>query len=109
MNFSDHPPFVWPFLAGIAFIFVYLHLVYLNWLRKGTLKEFRVMPVHIFSSKTLLAVKEIFSECLLHRRIFRFNRRLGYMHMSLAFGWFLLIVVGKAETMLFTHDGFNPP
>lgn len=109
MNFSDHPPFVWPFLAGMAFIFVYLPLVYLNWLRKGKLKEFRVMPAHIFSSKTLLAVKEIFSECLLHRRIFRFNRRLGYMHMSLAFGWFLLIVVGKAETMLFTHDGFNPP
>lgn len=31
------------------------------------------------------------------------------MHMSLAFGWFLLIVVGKIETMVFTHDGFNPP
>lgn len=109
MNFSDHPLFVWPFVAGMAFIFLYLPLTYIGWFRKGKLKDFRVMPSLIFSKETLLAVKEVFSECLLHRRIFRFNRRLGFMHMSLAFGWFLLIVVGKAETMLFTHDGFNAP
>ena len=109
MNFSDHPLFVWPFLAGMAFIFITLPLLYAKWLRKGKLRDFRLLPANIFSTKTLYAVGEVFSECLLHRRIFRFNPRLGYMHMSLAFGWFLLIVVGKLETMFFTHDGFNPP
>jgi Fe-S oxidoreductase len=34
-------------------------------------------------------------------RIFKVNPRLGYMHMSLAFGWFLLIVVGWIETICY--------
>ncbi len=109
MNFSDHPLFVWPFVAGMIFLFLYLPLIYLKWLRKTSLKEKKKILVNLFSFKSIAAVKEIFSESLLHRRIFRFNTRLGYMHMSLAFGWFLLIAVGKIETMLFTHDGFNPP
>jgi Fe-S oxidoreductase len=52
---------------------------------------------NIFTRKSLLAIRETFSESLLHRKIFRKNPVLGYMHMSLAFGWFLLIVVGHIE------------
>ena len=44
-----------------------------------------------------MAIREVFSESLLHLKIFRKNPVLGYMHMSLAFGWFLLIVVGHIE------------
>ncbi len=84
-------------------------MTYIYWLRKNTLTDFKTILRNIFTLNSLKAVKEVFSESLLHRRIFRYNPRLGYMHMSLAFGWFLLIVVGKIETMLFTHDGFNPP
>ena len=43
----------------------------------------------------------VVSESLHHRRIFRVNPLLGYMHMSLAFGWFLLIAVGWAETIAY--------
>ena len=39
-------------------------------------------------------------ESLLHRRIWRINPLLGYMHTSLAFGWFLLIAVGWVEASL---------
>ena len=39
-------------------------------------------------------------ESLLHRRIFKVNPLLGYMHMSLAFGWFLLIVVGWIASVM---------
>ncbi|MEG2613275.1 MAG: (Fe-S)-binding protein, partial [Alistipes sp.] len=48
---------------------------------------------------------EVVRESLLHRRIFKINPLLGYMHMSLAFGWFLLIVVGWLETA--AHLGFR--
>lgn len=109
MSFSEHPFFVWPFVAGMIFLFIYLPLIYLKWLRNTSFKEVKTILIHLFSGKSIAAAWEIFSESLLHRRIFRYNPRLGYMHMSLAFGWFLLIVVGKIETMLFTHDGFNPP
>jgi len=109
MDFSDHPLFVWPFMAGMIFLFIYLPLVYLKWLRNTSFKELKTILVNLFSIESVAAVREVVSESLLHRRVFRFNPRLGYMHMSLAFGWFLLIVVGKIETVLFTRDGFNPP
>jgi len=38
-------------------------------------------------------------EGLLHRKVFRKNPFLGYMHMSLAFGWFLLIFIGHLEVI----------
>jgi Fe-S oxidoreductase len=107
MNISDHPLFVWPFMAGVVFLAVYLPLIYGKWLKKTSYNHFKIILVNLFSTKTLHAIKEVFSECLLHLRIFRFNPKLGYMHMSLAFGWFLLIVVGKFETMVFTHNGLN--
>ncbi len=109
MNISDHPLFVWPFMAGILFICIYLPLIYLKWLRGTTFHDGKVLLCNLFSSKTPAAIREVFMECLIHRRIFRFNKTLGYMHMSLALGWLLLIVFGKFETMLFTRDGFNPP
>jgi len=52
---------------------------------------------NIFTRKSLESLREIFMESLLHRKIFRKNAVLGYMHMSLAFGWFLLIVVGHID------------
>ncbi len=109
MSISDHPLFVWPFMAGIAFICIYLPLIYLKWLRGTSFHDGKVLLRNFFSTKTPAAIKEAFMECLLHRRIFRFNKTLGYMHMSLALGWLMLILFGKFETMLFTRDGFNPP
>ena len=47
-------------------------------------------------------------ESLLHRRIFKVNPLLGYMHMSLAFGWFLLIVVGWIETVAYLGFRYVP-
>ncbi|MCK7533336.1 MAG: hypothetical protein MZV63_21045 [Marinilabiliales bacterium] len=54
-------------------------------------------------------IKEIFMESLLHRKIFKKNPVLGYMHMSLAFGWFLLIVFGTIEADFFGEKHLNPP
>ncbi len=96
-------------MAGMAFLLLWLPVTYARWLRKTSAAERKRLLAGVFSARTFEAAGEIFRECLLHLRIFRFNPRLGYMHMSLAFGWFLLIAVGKLETMLFTNDGFNPP
>ncbi|NSW95293.1 MAG: 4Fe-4S dicluster domain-containing protein [Bacteroidales bacterium] len=48
-------------------------------------------------------------ESLLHRKIFKKSFRLGYMHMSLAFGWFLLILFGTIEADIFGDTHLNPP
>ncbi len=55
-----------------------------------------------------MAVREVVMESLLHRKIFRKNPVLGYMHMSLAFGWFLLIVVGHIEAC-FHYNSLSVP
>ena len=47
-------------------------------------------------------------ESLLHVRIFRVNPVLGYMHTSLAFGWFLLIAVGWIEVVAYLGSEFVP-
>ena len=66
----------------------------------------RLVRHNFFTRKTLLATTEVVRESLLHARIFKVNPLLGYMHMSLAFGWFLLIMVGWIETIHYL--GFEP-
>ena len=48
-------------------------------------------------------------ESLIHRKILKTNFRLGYMHMSLAFGWFLLILFGTIEADIFGTKHLNAP
>jgi Fe-S oxidoreductase len=55
------------------------------------------------------SIKEIFMESLLHRKIFKTNLRLWYMHTSLAFGWFLLILFGTIEADIFGTRHLNAP
>ncbi len=62
----------------------------------------------LFTYHTIGAVLEVISESLLHHRIFRRNIVLGYMHMSLAFGWFLLITVGWLETVAYLGAQWVP-
>lgn len=47
-------------------------------------------------------------ESLLHLKIWRRNPVLGYMHTTFALGWFLLILVGWIETMVY-FKGENVP
>lgn len=48
-------------------------------------------------------------ESLLHRRMFKRNPLLGFMHMSFALGWFLLIVMGNIESRIYSGGHINPP
>jgi Fe-S oxidoreductase len=41
--------------------------------------------------------------------MFRKNPLLGFMHMSFAFGWFLLIVFGNLESRIYSGLWINPP
>jgi Fe-S oxidoreductase len=41
--------------------------------------------------------------------MFKVNPLLGYMHMSLAFGWLLLILGGNLETRIYSQNAINPP
>ena len=103
-------PFNWfviPFCAGMVILPVLLLWRYVRWIKRLQKEDHEKIKSKLFSISSLRALKEVFLECLIHRRIFKVNPLLGYMHMSLAFGWFLLIVIGKLETLYYTHDLAN--
>lgn len=91
------PSFILPFTTGLLFIVSFLIIIVGVWISELSKIDKSRIWANIFTTKTLLAIHETFMESLLHRKIFRKNPVLGYMHMSLAFGWFLLIVVGHLE------------
>ncbi|MCF8297433.1 MAG: (Fe-S)-binding protein [Saprospiraceae bacterium] len=97
-----------PFVIGMTYLFVILTIRGIKWI-SGLSK---IDKLRLFQSlkttRTLYSIKEAFMEGLLHRNIFRKNPVLGYMHMSLAFGWFLLIVVGHTEALI-AKQSFTVP
>ena len=81
---------------------------YLSWLRQLPASDMLLIAKGLFTHRTLGALFEVICESLLHCRIFRRNAVLGYMHMSLAFGWFLLIAVGWMETVAYLGTQWVP-
>ena len=105
---NDYAHFIIPFTAGVAALFAVILYKYLRWFWRMPEGDKKRFWKGIFTRKTWDAIGEVISESLLHRRIFRINPLLGYMHASLAFGWFLLIVVGWIETTLHLQGAFAP-
>ncbi len=104
MNFNSS--FALPFSVGVMVLFVVITYKYVRWLYRLPDGDKRQIGRNLFSRQTWKAVWECVTESLLHRRIFRVNPVLGYMHMSLAFGWFLLIATGFVETV--AYMGWTP-
>ena len=90
-----------PFIAGATVMFAVVVLKYATWFHRLPKSDKIAIAKGVFTTRSIAAAWEVFRESLLHRRIFRVNPLLGYMHMSLAFGWFLLIVVGWIETVAY--------
>jgi Fe-S oxidoreductase len=91
------PSFILPFTIGLLFISCFLVIITGIWISQLSKIDKSRIVHNIFTRKSLLAIHETFSESLIHRKIFRKNPVLGYMHSSLAFGWFLLIIVGHID------------
>jgi Fe-S oxidoreductase len=89
-------------------MFLVIAAKWLLWLWRLPKLDKLLIRKGILSRQTLVAVWEVVRESLLHVRIFRVNPVLGFMHASLAFGWFLLIVVGWIETSVYLGFEFVP-
>lgn len=101
-------PFCLPFIVGASVMFAVLAWKWGTWLYRLPRADKKRILFGLPTRATLAAVGETVSESLLHRKIFRVNLLLGYMHMSLAFGWFLLIAVGWAETIAYLGFRYVP-
>ena len=103
-----YAPFCLPFIIGAVVMFATLLWKWGSWLYRLPRADQRLILRGLPTRRTLEALWEVVRESLLHRRIFRVNPLLGYMHMSLAFGWFLLIAVGWTETVAYLGLRFVP-
>jgi Fe-S oxidoreductase len=101
--------FVLPFFLGLITLLVILTVKYAGWIKGFEPSDKDLIRKGTFTKKSLDAAGEVFMESLLHRKMFRRNALLGYMHMSFAFGWFLLIVCGNLESRIYSKIHLNPP
>lgn len=100
---SGYNDFVIPFMVGMIFILVYLLVALIRLILQLPARDRRKFFLSLLNPKILLKnIRDIICDCLLHVKIFKRNPLLGYMHASIAFGWFMLIVIGHIEVFFFT-------
>ncbi len=102
-------PFELPFDIGLYFILLFVVARSVIWFRQLSRPDKLRLQRGFFGRAFGQSIREIFLESLIHRKILKTNPRLGYMHMSLAFGWFLLILFGTIEADIFGERHLNPP
>lgn len=93
--------FVLPFWLGAGFLLITLLYLYIKWFARLPREDRRRFVRSLPTRSTLKSIGEIFRESLLHVKIWKTNPLLGYMHTSFALGWFLLILTGWIETMIY--------
>ena len=105
---SGFSPFVLPFTIGVAFMF--------SWIGVGLIRLLAAIPKSdrikfvksLFIPKTALKnLKDLFCDCLFHTKIWQRKPLLGYMHSAIAFGWFMIIILGHIEVALFVPARLN--
>ena len=100
---TGYNDFVLPFMIGMVFILTYCIIALIRIIGQLPKEDRRRFFISLITPKTLAKnIKDIFCDCLLHVKIWKRNKLLGYMHSSIAFGWFMLIVVGHIEVLLYT-------
>src|SRR5512140_3346099 len=102
-------PFIIPFELGLYFILSYVVVRSIIWFRELSRPDKLRLQRGFFGRAFGQSIKEIFLESLIHRKILNAKPRLGYMHLSLAFGWFLLILFGTIEADIFGEKHLNAP
>ena len=99
---SGFHPFVIPFVAGMVFVLGYCLIGIVRILLQLPGEDRKRFFLSLVTPKTALKnIRDIFCDCLFHVKLWKRNRLLGYMHSSIAFGWFMLIVLGHIEVILF--------
>ena len=102
---SGFDPFVIPFLIGMAFVLGYCLVAMVRVFFQLPKADRRKFLLSLVTPKTAWKnIKDIFLNCLIHVKLWKRNKVLGYMHSSIAFGWFMLIVLGHLEVMLFVPE-----
>lgn len=95
-------PFVIPFLVGMGFVLSYCAYGFIRIMFQLSREDRRKFFLSLLNPKILWKdIKDIFLNCLIHVKLWKRNKLLGFMHSSIAFGWFMLILLGHLEVMIY--------
>ena len=91
-------PFVLPFVISMTFVLLYciigmIRIVFQ--LPKEDRRKF--LRSLIYPKSAWKNFRDLVNDCLLHTKIWKRKPLLGYMHMSIALGWFMIIIVGHFD------------
>ncbi|MCF0177972.1 MAG: hypothetical protein HUJ90_05035, partial [Bacteroidales bacterium] len=99
---SGFHPFVIPFLFGMAFVLIWCIGGIINVMYQLSAEDRKKFVLSLINPKIMLKnIKDIFLNCLFHVKLWQRNKMLGFMHSSIAFGWFMLILLGHLEVLIF--------
>ena len=99
---SGFDPFVLPFLFGMVFVLGYCIVGAIRLILQLDAGDKKKFFLSLITPKTIWKnLKDIFLNCLLHVKLWKRNKLLGYMHSSIAFGWFMLILLGHIECFIY--------
>lgn len=99
---SAFHPFVIPFLAGMAFVIAVCIIKAARIIGELDKNDRRKFFISLLKPNLIIKnVIDIILDCLIHVRLWKRNRVLGFMHSSIAFGWFMIILLGHLEVLVY--------
>lgn len=102
---NGYDDFVLPFMLGMIWILLYLAVALVRVIIQMPAPDRKRYLISLINPITLLKnIKDIICDVLLHVKIWKRKPLLGYMHSSIAFGWFMIILIGHVETFLYVPD-----
>ena len=100
---SGYNNFVLPFLIGMIFVLTWCIAGALHVILQLSSEDRKTFFLSLINPKIMAKnIRDWFCDCLFHVKLWKRNKLLGYMHSSIAFGWFMLIVIGHIEVFLYT-------
>ena len=100
---SGYNNFVLPFLFGMLFVLTWCVVGALRVILQLSSEDRKTFFLSLINPKIMAKnIRDWFCDCLFHVKLWKRNKLLGYMHSSIAFGWFMLIVIGHIEVFLYT-------
>ncbi len=98
-------PFVLPFLAGMVFVLGVCALKAVRVVFELNKADRKKWLLSLLRPDLILKnILDIVLDCLIHVRLWKRNRVLGFMHSSIAFGWFMIILLGHLEVLMYCPE-----
>lgn len=95
-------PFVIPFLAGMVFVIGVCIIKAARVIAELDGKDRHRFFISLLKPNLIIKnIIDIILDCLIHVRLWKRNRVLGFMHSSIAFGWFMIIVLGHIQVLMY--------